>query len=382
MTYARARLWLGILSVGFFVTLAAVLLALEATSLLPAQPLPAREELTWLIALVGFYCLLGLPFDFLGGLLLPGAHGRSEPLILAFAKAWARGALVQGLVLVVAAASVLLSTRSLGIAGGVAVVAALQALLLVAQAGLARLLARLPRSEAQLGAVAARLEQAGLSLPRLVLVESRDPGFTGSWVGMPGRETLMMPRRWLEELGDEGFALEVARRIGSLRSGARTRGLIVAFLWNVAGFALVASFVDGGPTTVAALVTVALGFTLWSFLGALLLPSRSRGAVLAADRFAVERGFAAPEVQSVLEKLDRLQDDEPERPPLVETIFHPIPSVSRRRARLRDGAAPRSGAWHAARMALYLSWAGFGLLGRAVHCNCGRPELWVLLPAD
>jgi len=39
-------------------------------------------------------------------------------------------------------------------------------------------------------------------------------------------------------------------------------------------------------------------------------------------------------------------------------------------------------AWHAARTALYLSWAGVGLLGRAVHCNLGRPEVWVFLPSD
>jgi hypothetical protein len=66
----------------------------------------------------------------------------------------------------------------------------------------------------------------------------------------------------------------------------------------------------------------------------------------------------------------------------VETVFHPIPALRRRIARLEEGRASEGGAWHAARMALFLSWASFGLLGRAVHCNCGRPELWVLLPAD
>lgn len=32
--------------------------------------------------------------------------------------------------------------------------------------------------------------------------------------------------------------------------------------------------------------------------------------------------------------------------------------------------------------AVFLSWAGMGLLSRAVHCNSGRPELWALLPCD
>ena len=43
---------------------------------------------------------------------------------------------------------------------------------------------------------------------------------------------------------------------------------------------------------------------------------------------------------------------------------------------------PRSGAWHEARTALFLSWAGLGFLSRALHCGAGRPELWVLLPCD
>ncbi len=33
-------------------------------------------------------------------------------------------------------------------------------------------------------------------------------------------------------------------------------------------------------------------------------------------------------------------------------------------------------------MSLFLSWACFGFLSRAVHCNSGIPELWVLLPCD
>jgi hypothetical protein len=31
---------------------------------------------------------------------------------------------------------------------------------------------------------------------------------------------------------------------------------------------------------------------------------------------------------------------------------------------------------------LQLSAGAFGLLGRAVHCNVGRPGLWVLYPGD
>jgi hypothetical protein len=65
---------------------------------------------------------------------------------------------------------------------------------------------------------------------------------------------------------------------------------------------------------------------------------------------------------------------------LIESIFHPVPSLSNRRALSTRTYPPI--AWHAARMTLFLSWGCAGLLSRAVHCNVGRPELWVMLPTD
>jgi hypothetical protein len=70
--------------------------------------------------------------------------------------------------------------------------------------------------------------------------------------------------------------------------------------------------------------------------------------------------------------LDDLQDRERQRGSLVEVIFHPVPSVQ---SRLRGPRATGvKGCWDAARSAVYLSVGGVGLLGRAVHCNCGRPS--------
>ena len=98
------------------------------------------------------------------------------------------------------------------------------------------------------------------------------------------------------------------------------------------------------------------------------------------DERAQADGYSVPLMRVVTERLDRLQDSETSRPSLIETIFHPVPSVENR----LDG--PRShqvtGYWDAARTSIYLSLAGLGLLGRAVHCNCGRPALWVFLPTD
>ena len=112
----------------------------------------------------------------------------------------------------------------------------------------------------------------------------------------------------------------------------------------------------------------------------LLLPTLSRPAVLAADRWAVARAERDLTMRA-LTWLDARQEDEPDRSRLIETIFHPVPSLSRRLRGL-DGSPNPSGAWQAARLSLFAGWAGLGLLGRAVHCNIGRPDLWVFLPGD
>jgi hypothetical protein len=122
-----------------------------------------------------------------------------------------------------------------------------------------------------------------------------------------------------------------------------------------------------------------LGFTLWTFIGLLTLPTLSRQATYSIDQKVIDRGASPENFYATVKTLDRLQDDEPKRSALIETIFHPVPSVDNRRS---DAACMFPIAWHAARMTLFLSWSCMGMLVRAVHCNVGRPELWVMLPAD
>ena len=132
--------------------------------------------------------------------------------------------------------------------------------------------------------------------------------------------------------------------------------------------------------SVAELVTTCCGFTCWAFLGLLVLPTISRQASFRVDQQVLQRGIDAGALDGMISALDRLQDDEPQRPALVETIFHPVPSVERRRS--LPPSYRQLPTWHAARMMLFLSWSCLGLLSRAVHCNAGRPELWTMLPTD
>jgi hypothetical protein len=192
-------------------------------------------------------------------------------------------------------------------------------------------------------------------------------------------EWIVVPSSSPAKLSPEQLAITIARRLEAIESGSRTRGVLLAFAWVLVGFVLSAMLPGAGVTSVGELAMTCCGFTLWSFLGLLTLPTLSRQAAYAIDRKVIDQGASQESLFRAVQTLDRLQDDEPKRPALIEAIFHPVPSVDKRRI---ESANTFPIAWHAARMTLFVSWASMGMLVRAVHCNVGRPELWVMLPTD
>ncbi len=390
MTYARARLWLGISGVGFWVTLAAMLLLTQAapfSDLFSGQSSLA-DEARRLSILLGGYVLLSAPFDWLGGYGLPHRYGRTVPRLTGFLAQWLRGVLGQSLVLLASALTLLAAGRAGGRWAAIAAALLLMSALLAAQGWLARFIGGLHTAAASLKPYEQWLARWGVKVPAVTVLQGADPAFVGGFVGLPGRERLVLPASWIQQkaglpsLPEEAVATQIARRIGVVERGSRRRGIWLALLWNLTGFALATMLPGAGVTNCRELLMTACGFTLWSFIGLLTLPSFSRPGVFEGDLFAVQQGIPRAALERTAATLDRWQDDEPARSPLVETIFHPIPSVQSRLQKLAaPGREPR-GAWQAARIALFLSWGCFGFLSRAVHCNSGRPELWVLFPGD
>jgi hypothetical protein len=364
VTYARARLLVGITGVGTWVVIAAVFLAAGGASLLPGPDAAFGAQAGALAAVIGIYVLVSLPFDLLGGLILPGRHGRPVPSASRWVAGWVRGVVVQSIVMAGAVGLMIWAGRGAGDAAALGV-AALVALVI----GLGRL--PLARAVARLGAPVPAPHGAHT-------MAAGDVGFTGAITGIPGRSRVVLPEAWRQQLGDL-FDIEVARR-RAMSGAAYALGIALALAWTVGGVALALALPGGGADGVAAIVTTGAWFTLWSFAGLLVLPSVSRPAVMAGDA-AAAGSYPHADVAAVIRDLDRLQDDEPERPGSVEVIFHPIPGAERRIQRLgtaTSGVRP----WHVARLALPMSWCCLGFMGRAVHCNAGRPELWVMLPAD
>jgi hypothetical protein len=378
LTYARARLYLGITGVGSAVLLAAALLYFRipsrGLSMSPAQSVPAalfRVGLLFAFAHVAF-----MLYDLIGGVSLV----RRQAWGSVWLTRWLRGAAVQWVVWMLVAAALMFAARAGGTTAVMAVFVTVQLLLAAGRSRMVRVIARLPIVPTPEGMARAAV-QAGLDTSRLQVLDCPDEGFVGGWSGITA-QTLVVPLRWAQ-LPEPALAAMLLRRRLAATSGAHTRGVLGAIGWNTLGFAVSLALTGASPATAAGVLTLAAAMTLWAFLGVLLLPTPSRAAVFALDAAATASVGAAP-MRAGIERLDAWQDDEPVRSAGVETVFHPVPGRSARIARL-EGNAGAVKPWHAhhlARHALWLSWGACTPISRAVHCNVGRPALWAMLPGD
>lgn len=374
--YGRARLWLGISGVGTLVVLAILALSLDLPGSLAAgvgSGLGEQGRLFLFGALA--YAAVQLPFDLFGGYLLPRWHGRAYPSLLRFLVGLGRGVVVQGALLWSIAMTLLLASRIAGAAGLVVGGILLGYILLAIRGGLARLLADRFEDQAEPGA-----RGTGIGGIPTSYVGSADEGYTGGFLGVLRPTRLQLPRRWKEQLRPVVLELVRRRRLLAVETGAWRRGRWAALAFTWLGLLLAAWLVPAERLGMASgVMGFSLWFTLWSFLGLLVLPKLTQAGVAAVDAQLRAEGADPSLIEESIRCLDGLQDDEARRPPFVEAIFHPIPSVERRLA----GIPSRLPAcWDTARTAIYLSAAGLGLLGRAVHCNSGRPALWAQLPLE
>lgn len=322
-----------------------------------------------------------VPLDILGGWYIPNRWRPGSISFGRFAMKWIRGVGVQSGLYFIAGLIILAFGRWNGLPGAAFAVFVLAVVLIACQRQIATLgaVARSGDSDSAVERALKRTAEWGFSSLPVAVCEHDDLGFTGGVVGLPRYESVVVPTACVERLPPEQLAVMLARRFEAVQSGSRSRGVLLALGWVLIGFVFSAMLPGAGVTSIGELAMTGLGFTLWSFLGLLILPTVSRQASYAIDRNVIIRGVPAETLSNTVKGLDRFQDDEPSRPPWIETIFHPVPSVENRQSGL-GGGYPM--AWHAARMTLFVSWSCMGSLTRAVHCNAGRPELWVMLPTD
>jgi hypothetical protein len=384
-TFASRRLTLGISGVGLSVVLSLWWIMLLCAGVIapPASwtrfttplTLPLLAAALVLAVFVGHAVLLSA-LEYAGGVRVV----REVPTVASWLTAWFRGVAVQGLLIASAAGTMASGAMLAGWIGAVAAVIGFGTVLLLLQGRVARLVASLPLTRAS-DELATLARTHGIRPDAIRIVDSAAPAFVGGWVGLFAPE-LWIPRAWLASEHQTLLAVQLARRAAVITTIARRRALWRAVAWPACGVALFAPILLWtwhDPQLWLALPAVS---TLWTFVGVLVLPTISRPPVFDADARAADVYGIEPVIETIC-TLDRWQDDEPERSPIVEFIFHPVPSRGARERALRtDRMRPLGGGHQQARLTLYVSIAGLGLIGRMVHCNVGQPSLWVVYPGD
>ena len=380
MDYARSRLILGMVTVGSVVVLSILILTTGCFGISIERFGHAADGQIWLIplALATFFLML-VPFDFLGGFLLPRRFQRSQQTFGNWLKRYVSGVFQQWCVYSVIASLLTALAATYGIA--IAVVFAglsMLGMVVIRDLWISSTNAYDSNNSDTLRDAISLAEGWGIPVNRLSVAEHRDPGFTGGIVGFGKWSTIVLPKRWLG-FDAEHLATAIARRALAIQGGSYTTGIVASLGFNLVGFALSLYAGYGAVGSLVWLLTSMCWFTIWSFIGLLVLPTISRNASLKIDRQLAAQGVSQQLIVASANELDQLQDGEPSRAAIIEAIFHPIPSVEKRFSQER--VSPFA-AWHMARTTLFLSWGCLGMLNRAVHCNIGRPELWKMLPSD
>jgi len=354
---ARARLRLGIVGVGFWVVLAVsglVGLKQDATGVLSG----------WMLVggVLGLVLVQGV-LDGMGGMFLmpPPRPGWATWL-----GHWLRGVSIHTGVLM---GMGLLSVASFRFSGGFCGAVAVGSLILAGiRPGLLGMMA------------GSRMGWELVDGRRMRVVEASDPGFTGGLSWGWGRVMELVPKRWLGTLPADELGVELERRRWQLQHALPRRAWWILLGWNLAGVEL-GSRLWGFREMPEwnALAGHACWMTLWCFAGLLVLPSLSRGTVYAADRAVLDSGL---DPRPWIRRLPQLTGEDGSSAAAVQAVFYPIPATTLRLAALGRNEAGRHG-WlpgSLARNNLYYSWATLTPMGRVVHCNVGRPALWVFPP--
>lgn len=378
MTYARARVFSGMVSTGWWVAICILALLTDISG-----KIALFEGETHYGAILGVfvlgYTILGLPLDVWGGYILPKKFSRRQETFIQWFGKWCRGVLAHGSLMWLTGVVLVLVAGEVGTIAAIAFVGLMMMLQSRFQLSLGQLISPMKLKYEQCignGGV------PSFEHMRFAVVDSEDEDFTGGVFGRPGKEVIVLPAKWKDKLQPELLETITVRRLGAVLTGSRNRGLLIAIIWNLIGFSLAAYFTPHPLSSAAGAIDVALIFSLFSFVGLFgVLPFFSRKGILEVDSWAQKNGLSQPRLQRIFSFYSKQAGDSPTRPQMIEFFCHPIPSVENRLQSMLLEETP-TGAWHVARQSLFLSWAGLGLLSRFAHCNLGRPELWAMLPCE
>lgn len=361
--YFRIKVGLSITQIVLWLATVAALFILPS-----AIRIPELSDTTWLMLFLGWSLLVSIPADIIAGKILPERQGMYSMIFDGWWKKWLRAIIIQTVFFLLMGGWLLLMGDTFGQIGTIGCFA----LMMLLTGGLQIWLAR-----ATVGWESFFDNHKG---KLVVYLDNEDPAFTGGISGIPGMEIFVIPNSWRKEMDDRMMGVIKGRRHGAIQTLGHAKGFLAAFLLNVLAFTAAILLVEEGTSTGLGLVQTVSLFSLFHLAGtALILTPLSRRAVWEVDKWVFYRGGDADSLRASFHKIvvkDELNDFG-----VFNPVFQPMPTPPSRSQHIASQTATK-GAWNAARLSMFLSWAALNPLARSLPVTLGRPERWVFLPSD
>jgi hypothetical protein len=389
MNYTRARFYLGVASIGFWMALSAyALLTNLPTTLFPVQAVTWLDTANHLLLAIGVYLLLTLPFDVIGGVVLPMAYKQPAPNIAVFALQWLRGALVQGALWLIFGLLLTVAAAQSGNAWFLSLVVSgiLMLALVTLQTWVGFLISGFRPKQQPFAEQAITLDRLSMVVPKdLSVYQTNNPTATGVINGAPGMERIMIPSTWLKQFEGDTLAGILLRYITIVQNESRQRAVWIVVIYYLIGFWLMASnrAISANLDNITGVLQIAFGMTLWSAAALVLLTPLTRWATLEADHSGRREGIQLKAFEDTISQISQTQHNyTPDQQPL-QIMFQPIPDEETRILELtRRNVRYFFTTWGAARLAPYVSWVYLNPLSRAADYMLGRPDFWATPPND
>ena len=216
ISYARARLWIGISGVGLIVVACVAGISLQLPPLfLPTSGSGLIADLGWLAAAVILFVAIMAPLDFWGGYLAPTRFNQQPISLGRFLRQWSRGVIVQSLLFVASSIVILTVGRNTGLFGAATSVVVMAILYVAWQS---RLVAAMTggtthTNDDKVDRSLDRVQRWGLKRLPVTVIQNTDPGFTGGVLGLPRFESIIIPRDYVDQLTSEQLDETASRSV-------------------------------------------------------------------------------------------------------------------------------------------------------------------------
>lgn len=361
--YFRIKVGLSMAQVFCWLATVTALLILPSTI-----ELPELSATIWLLMFLGWSLLISVPADIIAGKMLPERQGMYSMIFDGWWKKWLRAIIVQTVFFLLMGGWLLFMGSKFGRMGTIGGFS----LMMLLTGGLQIWLARATvRWESFFDNHKGKL---------VVYLDNEDPAFTGGISGIPGMEIFVIPNSWRKEMDARMLGVIKGRRHGAIQTLGHAKGFLAAFLLNLLAFTAAILLIEDGTSTGLGLVQTVSLFGLFQVAGtALILTPLSRKAVWEVDRWVFYRGGDADSLRASFHKI--AVNEELAEFGTLSSVLQPMPSPSSRSQHIASQQESR-GAWNAARLSIFLSWAALNPLARSLPIMLGRPERWVFLPSD